>query len=27
VTHYAVADDGALLLETAEGKEIRLRRE
>lgn len=27
VTHYAVADDGALLLETGEGKEIRLRRE
>jgi len=27
VTRYAVADDGALLLETAEGKEIRLRRE
>jgi len=27
VAHYAVADDGALLLETAEGKEIRLRRE
>ena len=27
VTHYAVADDGALLLETAEGTEIRLRRE
>jgi heat shock protein HslJ len=27
VTHYAVADDGALLLETGEGKEMRLRRE
>ena len=27
VTHYAVADDGALLLETGEGREIRLRRE
>ena len=27
VTRYAVADDGALLLTTAEGKEIRLRRE
>jgi putative lipoprotein len=27
VQRYAVADDGALLLETAEGKEIRLRRE
>jgi heat shock protein HslJ len=27
VTHYAVADDGALLLETGEGKEIRLRKE
>jgi heat shock protein HslJ len=27
VARYAVADDGALLLETAEGKEIRLRRE
>jgi heat shock protein HslJ len=27
VTRYAVADDGALLLETAAGKEIRLRRE
>jgi len=27
VTRYAVADDGALLLTTAEGKEMRLRRE
>ena len=27
VTRYAVADDGALLLETAEGKEIRFRRQ
>jgi hypothetical protein len=27
VARYAVADDGALLLTTAEGKEIRLRRE
>src|SRR5262249_32622005 len=27
VKRYAVADDGALLLETVEGKEIRLRRE
>lgn len=27
VARYAVADDGALLLMTAEGKEIRLRRE
>jgi heat shock protein HslJ len=27
VTRYAVADDGALLLTTGEGKEIRLRRE
>ncbi len=27
VTRYAVADDGALLLTTAEGREIRLRRE
>ena len=26
VTHYAVADDGALLLVTGEGKEVRLRR-
>lgn len=27
VTRYAVADDGALLLETGEGKEVRFRRE
>jgi heat shock protein HslJ len=27
VERYAVADDGALLLETGDGKEIRLRRE